>query len=121
MSPNDRDSEFPEHLEDNVNPLIVSPTETKSVLTPQEEIQKEDAHFRRQFAGNMFGLVCATVGMTLAALLVASLALIQDPESDLANAIVLTIKDIFPVAFSGIMGVFGTVVGFYFAKGDSAS
>lgn len=103
----------PEELDLSDTAPLTGPTE-KDI---KNKILDEDAEFRRRFASNMLGLVTAILIVTLAGHLVASLIALQTPDSAFAEAVVASLKEIFPIAFSGVMGIFGTVVGFYFASG----
>jgi hypothetical protein len=109
-------------IQETVRPLEAS--FMAAAITPPEadvdqKIRSKDADFRRRFAFKLLGLLAAIVIVALAGYLVAALAVLQNPDDDFPKALAEAIGELFPVAFSGVMGVFGTVVGFYFASGKN--
>ncbi|WP_411352381.1 hypothetical protein PNH50_04710 [Leisingera aquaemixtae] len=81
-------------------------------------ILKDDAKFRRVFAFSMLGLLVAILISSFCSHIVAGMVALQTPSGEFPKALLAAVEEIFPIAFSGVMGVFGTVVGFYFATGE---
>ncbi len=96
----------------------VSNVQKPAEQTIQHEILKDDAKFRREFAMSMFALVVVIIIIALVGHIIAGMVALQNPSHEFPKALLTAVEDIFPIAFSGVMGVFGTVVGFYYAAGD---
>ncbi|TNJ48482.1 hypothetical protein [Phaeobacter sp. B1627] len=108
-------------LTDRAPAVEIDLTDPAPAVTEREvdaRIREGDADFRRKFALSMLSLFSAIILVAFATYMVAAFIEMTGEDRPIAAAMVTAVKDLFGIVFSGVIGIFGTVVGFYFGKAD---